>query len=80
MASIKLKDLAVNSAVEADLFNNSDSFIRDLSECELNLQGGKRRSPAPAVTPPNDTPFVVPDISSLDLSNILLGFAPYSIF
>jgi hypothetical protein len=80
MASIKLKDLAVNSMVEADLFNNSDSFIRDLSKCELNLQGGKRRPPAPTVTPPNDTPFVVPDISSLDLSNILQGFAPYSIF
>jgi hypothetical protein len=80
MASIKLKDLAVNMMVEADLFSNSDSFIRDLSKCELNLQGGKRRPPTPTVIPPNDIPFVVPDISSLDLSNILQGFAPYSIF
>jgi hypothetical protein len=80
MASIKLKDLAANSTVEANLFNNSGSFIRDLSECELNLQGGKRRRPAPTVTPPDETPFVVPDISTLDLSNILSGFAPYSIF
>jgi hypothetical protein len=65
-----------------DLINLQDngSFLKDLSERELNLQGGKRRPPAPSVTPPNDTPFVVPDISSLDLSNILQGFTPYSIF
>jgi hypothetical protein len=80
MANIKLQDLAVSIPVEADIFSNSDSFIRNLSECELNIQGGKRRRPAPAVIPPDDSVFVVPDISSLDLSNILLGFAPYSIF
>jgi hypothetical protein len=72
MANITLKDL-VN-------LQDNGSFLQDLSERELNLQGGKRRRPAPNVTPPNDTPFVVPDISSLDLSNILQGFAPYSIF
>jgi hypothetical protein len=49
MAHIKLKDLTVNSAVEANLFMSSDSFIRDLSECELALQGGRLR---PVLPPP----------------------------
>jgi hypothetical protein len=78
MANITIRDL--NGIACVNLFNDSESFIRKLSERELNLQGGKRRRPAPTVTPPNDIPFVVPDISSLDLSNILQGFAPYSIF
>jgi hypothetical protein len=41
MANIKLKDLT-------DL----DSYIQELSESELALQGGKRRSPAPMLPPP----------------------------
>lgn len=40
MAHIKLKDLTVNSTIEADLFSDSDSFVRDLSKDELRLQGG----------------------------------------
>jgi hypothetical protein len=67
MANIAVKDLIL------------DSSIRHLYESELALQGGKKRRPT--VTPiVDDTPFVVPDIATLDLSNILLGFAPYSIF
>jgi hypothetical protein len=77
MANITVKDLT-NFNLHEDV--NLKGFIQDLSERELNLQGGKRRPPAPSVTLPNDTPFVVPDISSLDLSNILQGFTPYSIF
>ena len=75
MATIKVKDLIINSNVEVNL----DSFIRDVSESELDLQGGKKR---PTFTPTviSDIPFTPPDISTLDLSNILLGFAPYSIF
>ncbi len=80
MASIKLKDLAVHDIAEADLLSNSDSFIRDLSKHELSLQGGKKRKPTPTPIAISDTPFVLPDIATLDLSNILLGFAPYSIF
>lgn len=61
MASIKLTDLVLNSTVETDLFNNSGSSIRDLSEKELALQGGKKhRPPAPPIA-------VVPDI--------LIGFS-----
>ena len=41
MSNIKLKDLT-------DL----DSSIQELSESELALQGGKRRSPAPILPPP----------------------------
>jgi hypothetical protein len=40
MANIKLIDLAANSANETDLLGNLDSFIRDLSEEQVSLQGG----------------------------------------
>jgi hypothetical protein len=40
MSTIKVKDLVVNSTVGIDLFKDSESFIQDLSEDELNLQGG----------------------------------------
>jgi hypothetical protein len=61
MANIKVIDLVLNSTVEADLLSNSDSFVRDLFESELVLQGGKkRRRPAPSIA-------VVPDI--------LIGFS-----
>jgi hypothetical protein len=67
MANIKVKDLT--SINEVDLSNYSDSFIRDLSKCELSLQGGKKhRQPAPPAIPPVEVP------------GILQGFAPYSIF
>jgi hypothetical protein len=60
MAHIKLKDLTVNSTIEADLFSDSDSFIRDLSNDELFLQGGRRHRPTPVLPPPevsnNPTP------------------------
>ena len=38
MANIKVLDL--NSITGEDLFNDSESFIRDLSDDELELQGG----------------------------------------
>ena len=40
MASITVKDLAKHIVIGADLFNDSENFMRDLSEDELNLQGG----------------------------------------
>ncbi|WP_310482291.1 hypothetical protein [Chamaesiphon sp. VAR_48_metabat_403] len=40
MANILVKDLVRNSIAEADLFNDSENFIQDLSENELSLQGG----------------------------------------
>jgi hypothetical protein len=40
MANIKVKDLTQLSITGLDLFNDSESFIQDLSEYELNLQGG----------------------------------------
>jgi hypothetical protein len=38
MANIKVQDLT--SIAGADLFNDSESFMRDLSEDELTMQGG----------------------------------------
>jgi hypothetical protein len=40
MANVALKDLALNSTNKVDLGNNSDSFIRDLSEEHVSLYGG----------------------------------------
>jgi hypothetical protein len=76
MANIIVKDLANI----IDIGANSDSFIHELSESELSLQGGKKHKPTPTQIVISDTPFIPPDIQTLDLSNILLGFAPYSIF
>jgi hypothetical protein len=44
MANIQLTDLAGN-ITGFDLFNDSDSFMQDLSEDELDLQGGKAPVP-----------------------------------
>lgn len=43
MSTINVTDLAKNSIIGTDLFNDSEGSIRDLSEDELVLQGGKRR-------------------------------------
>jgi hypothetical protein len=39
MASIDVKDLNSN-ITGSDLFSDSESFMRDLSDYELNTQGG----------------------------------------
>jgi hypothetical protein len=70
MAHIKLTDLAVNNASEADLFINLDSFIQDLSEYELALQGGKRRSASPVLPAPIVSNWPTPVDPSFD------GFFP----
>lgn len=44
MSNITVEDLT--SIVGTDLFNDSESFMRDLSDHELDLQGGK----APQIT------------------------------
>jgi hypothetical protein len=55
MANIKVKDLT--SIARLDLFGNSESFIRDISKCELALQGGRKGAPfAPPVPTPIDPP------------------------
>jgi hypothetical protein len=46
MANIKVKDLAEHNITGVALFSDSESFMQDLSEHELDLQGGK----APRVT------------------------------
>jgi hypothetical protein len=46
MASIELTDLADHNSTGSALFSSSESFMQDLSEDELDLQGGK----APQIT------------------------------
>lgn len=66
MANIELKDLT-------DL----DSSIRELSESELVLQGGKRRSPIPMLPPPILSDWPTPVDPSFD--NFLPPFANFYI-
>jgi hypothetical protein len=66
MANIKLNDLVENSTVEADLFQDSDSFIRDLSTCELALQGGRRHRPNPVLPAPEVSNWPTPVDPSVD--------------
>jgi hypothetical protein len=63
MAKIDLKDLG-NNTIGADLFSDSESFMRDLSDNALTTQGGNNlccdvilrntifRIPRPMPTPP----------------------------
>jgi hypothetical protein len=43
MANITLKDLISSNITGVSLFHDSESFMQDLSEDELNLQGGWKR-------------------------------------
>jgi hypothetical protein len=59
MANIKLKDLTGNTISGINLFIDSESFLQDLSEHELNLHGGKDLLPTPpqkAIEFPAPTP------------------------
>jgi hypothetical protein len=40
MADIKVKDLVVHNIAGVDLFSDSESFMLDLSDGELNIKGG----------------------------------------
>lgn len=40
MANIQVKDLTRSSIAGFDLFNDLESFMQELSESELELQGG----------------------------------------
>jgi hypothetical protein len=40
MANIQVKDLTRSSIPGLDLFNDLENFIQDLSDDELDLQGG----------------------------------------
>jgi hypothetical protein len=47
MANITLQDLVGSNITGINLFNDSESFLQDLSESELNLQGGGVKRPQP---------------------------------
>ena len=40
MANITLKDLSVSNITGVDLFHDSESFMRDLSDDEVGILGG----------------------------------------
>jgi hypothetical protein len=44
MANIKLKDLVGHDVIGANLFNDSESFMLDLSDRELDIHGGCGRT------------------------------------
>jgi hypothetical protein len=69
MTNIKVTNLSETSISRVGSFYNSESFIQDLSESELNLQGGglfrRRRSTPPVV-----------DVAPLaPVPDILIGFS-----
>jgi hypothetical protein len=45
MSNIEIKDLNNQNALGADLFSDSESFLRDLSENEFDIYGGLDASP-----------------------------------
>jgi hypothetical protein len=40
VSNIKVNDLLTYETLGADLFSDSESFMRDLQEDDLNIQGG----------------------------------------
>jgi hypothetical protein len=68
MSNIKITDLAGNSISRINFSHDTESSIQDLSENELNLQGGglfRRRRSAPPV-----------DVAPLaPVPDILIGFS-----
>ena len=71
MANITVRDLTDIS--RSDLFNNPNSFIQDLSDHELNLQGGKRRSVTPVLPPPIVSNWPTPVDSSFDGFSLIVA-------
>lgn len=67
MANIKLKDLAAN-ITGIELFSDPESFMQNLSEDELNLQGGGKY-PLPTaretIFPIKKTPAPTPPVRYL---------------
>jgi hypothetical protein len=59
MANIKLTEL-VGSITGFELFNDSDSFMQDLSEDELDLHGGKLFLPTARLSIFCDRPRPIP--------------------
>ncbi len=62
MPNITVKDLSISTVIGSDLFIDSESFILDLSDSELDISGGKAPQiiaqlsifcrPIPKPTPP----------------------------
>ena len=59
MANITLGNLATHSIIGADLFNDSESFMLDLSDRQLDIQGGCGGNNPPVKLQPNTLPIIV---------------------
>jgi hypothetical protein len=59
MSTIKVTNLVDNSI-------DSDSFVRDLSTCELSLQGGRSRRTTPVLPAPEISNWPTPVDPSFD--------------
>ena len=49
MANITLKDLSVSNITGVDLFHDSESFMRDLSDDEVGILGGLSAQTTPDI-------------------------------
>lgn len=58
MANIKVENLASRSIIGADLFSDSESFMLDLSDRQLDIQGGCGGD-NPVQRRPNTLPVIV---------------------
>jgi hypothetical protein len=58
MANITVENLAKYSIVGADLFDNSESFMLDLSDRQLDIQGGCGGN-NPVKFRPNTLPIII---------------------
>lgn len=58
MANITLGNLAKYSIIGADLFNDAESFMLDLSDRQLDIQGGCGGN-NPVKLRPNTLPIIV---------------------
>ncbi len=58
MANITVGNLAIHSIIGADLFNDSESFMLDLSDRQLDIQGGCGGN-NPVKFLPNTLPIIV---------------------
>ncbi|WP_309732646.1 hypothetical protein [Chamaesiphon sp. OTE_75_metabat_556] len=58
MANIIVENLAKHSIIGADLFNDTESFMLDLSDRQLDIQGGCGGN-NPVKLRPNTLPIIV---------------------
>jgi hypothetical protein len=59
MANITVENLEKHSIIGVDLFNDAESFMLDLSDRQLDIQGGCGRNNYPVKIGANTLPIIV---------------------